>query len=274
MSEQYSSVSEAFSRQAPVFDALEEGNAILQEMRRRVRSHVLEFAAPGMHMLELNAGTGLDAEYFSGCGLRVHATDVAAGMTERLRQRASILPQEKRFTVDQCSYTNLDNLDAPVKKFDCVFSNFGGLNCIPDLRVVARQLPELLNPGAFVTVVLMPPVCPWELLLSLKGNVRTAFRRLRTGGAEAHIEGIRFTSYYFTPREAAVSFGPEFRVVKLEGLASLMPPPYLEQFPRRFPGLYRLLARADQRVKNVFPFNRCCDHFILTLRFLPEQRQQ
>jgi methylase of polypeptide subunit release factors len=82
-------------------------------------------------ILELNAGTGSDAAYFADKGFLVHATDVADGMVNAIKEKAARLPE--RLTVQQLSFTELESVEgAP---FDLVFSNFGGLNCIPDLRL-------------------------------------------------------------------------------------------------------------------------------------------
>ena len=71
-------VAAAFSQQAAVFDAIEAPNAILHWMRGRVRRHVLDLLPPGSHLLELNAGTGLDAAFFAGQGHRVHTRSCTA----------------------------------------------------------------------------------------------------------------------------------------------------------------------------------------------------
>ena len=73
--------------------------------------------------------------------------------------------------------------------FEAVFSDLGGLNCIPDLRPVIEKLPSLLKSGSLVTWVLMPPICLWELGWIFKGDFRFAFRRLSANGTRAHLEG-------------------------------------------------------------------------------------
>lgn len=260
-------VADAFSRQSAVFDAIEDENRILQWMRGRIRAHMLKQLALGSRILELNAGTGLDAVFFAQNGHTVHATDISEGMLAQLSLKARSLHLENKISWQQCSYTELHQVNG--EKFDHVFSNFGGLNCIPELEAVTRQLPTLLKPGGKVTFVLMPPVTPWEMLLALKGNFKTAFRRFKKGGADSHLEGLYFKTYYFTPRKAIRSFRGDFKKIQLEGLASVSPPPYLEKFPVRFPGLYRFLTQMDSRLSHLWPFNRWADHYILTMEYKP-----
>ena len=44
----------------------------------------------------------------------------------------------------------------------------------------------------------------------LKGKFRIATRRLRRGGTLAHVEGVRFMTYYFTPHHVLESARPRF----------------------------------------------------------------
>lgn len=273
MQSQLQNVSEAFSRQSNSFDAYEEQNEILKWMRKQIRAHVMHFANPGNKMLELNAGTGLDAVYFAQQGLKVHATDNAAGMVAALEKKVINFKLEDNITFEKCSYTELNKIQySSTIKFDYVFSNFGGLNCMPDLEEVTKHLPALLNPGAYVTFVLMPEVCPWEMLLALKGNFKTAFRRFKKNGDLAHLEGVYFNTYYFKPSTAISAFNKDFKKIKLEGLASVSPPPYLENFPVKMPFIYKKLTKTDSALATTFPFNSWCDHFILTMQYLPGDR--
>lgn len=258
-------VRRAFSAQAPLFDSYERTNIVLQWMRRQVYKHEEEFLSPGDSIFELNAGTGIDAVHFAQKGHSVFAIDIAEGMIAELEKKVNSMQTAERISYARCSFTDLRSL--PARRFDHVFSNFGGLNCIPDLAVVADQLPVFLKPGATITLVIMPRVCPWELLHVLGGNSNLAFRRLSKNGAAANIEGHHFTTYYFTPEEVTRSFGRRFRLVRLRGLASISPPPYKSPFAERHPGLYKALTAFDELFSALPPFNRWADHFIITLKY-------
>ncbi|HTR82227.1 MAG TPA: class I SAM-dependent methyltransferase [Bacteroidota bacterium] len=260
-------VSRAFSAQAPAFDAYEEQNAILQWMRRQVYRHEEDFLSRGDSILELNAGSGIDAMHFARAGHSVFAIDNAPGMLDVLNTKVKHHHLEKFVETMLCSFTDLHLL--PERRFDHVFSNFGGLNCIPDLRAVTTKLPALLKPGATVTFVVMPRVCPWELIHILKGNSRLAFRRFSRNGTPASIEGIKFLSYYFSPGEIIGSFDKRFSLAKLRGLASFSPPPQMLSIAQRHPQLYALLAKLDERCSGLPPFNRWADHCIITMKYLP-----
>jgi ubiquinone/menaquinone biosynthesis C-methylase UbiE len=254
-----------FSRQSNDYDHADKNNLILQDMRRQVYTHVAKNLKPESHILEINAGTGIDALHFIADGHRVHATDLSDGMISQIRAKSRSLVDSSRLTIQQLSFERLDQLSAG--NFEYVFSNFGGLNCIQDLSLVTRHLPSLLKPGAYVTVVIMPPVCIWELLWVFKGSWGKAFRRLSEGGTTAHLSGAYFQTYYHSLKRIRRAFGSSFDFITSEGLAALSPPPHATSFPLRHARLYKLLRKADSMFRHTFPFNRWADHIIVTFRF-------
>lgn len=264
----FNSINKAFTKQSNHYDKDDEENAILQWMRKVVRNHVLKYLKEDGKILELNAGTGLDALYFGKKGYRVHATDIAEGMINEVEEKIKSNMLGQKMTCQQCSYTELDKIESTA--FDYVFSNFGGLNCIPDLHEVIKNLPSLLSPDAYVTFVIMPPVCPWEMSFLLRGNFRRAFRRYAKGGAKAHLEGEYFQTYYFSPCEVEKKFGKNFKKIALQGLASISPPPHNVRVQERFPNFYNLLTNVDEKLSFTFPFNKWADHYILTMKYQPE----
>jgi ubiquinone/menaquinone biosynthesis C-methylase UbiE len=260
-------VNEAFSAQAPKFDTIQRTNPMLEWMRSIVHRHMAEFIRPGQSLIDINAGTGIDAVHFAQAGLTVHAMDIAEGMVNEIWKKIELHSLHHSVTAEQRSFSEAGQL-AP-KTFDHCFSNFGGLNCVPDLRPIADQLRRIVRPGGMVTVVVMPRICPWELLHLLRGNTQIGLRRLRKQGVIAHIEGHYFRTYYHSVSDVLQSFGSDFTIVAIRGVASFSPPPFMEKFPGRYPGLYRFLQRCDERFNISRPFNRWADQFIITMKFQP-----
>jgi len=267
MSQPFTEVAEAFSRTAEKYDHFAEDHPHLASIRLRIYTHLTSQLKPGASILELNAGTGIDAVHLAQQGFRVHATDIAPGMLQRLRGKVESLRLEDRVTVQQVSFTELEQVQGG--PFDAVFSNLGGLNCIPDLRPVVHSLPALLRPGGLVTWVLMPRVCLWELALVFRGDFKVAFRRLAPGGTRAHLEGLHFMIYYFTPHQALAAFGPQFIPLDLEGLCVFAPPAESKNLARQHPRLYRWLSWLDDRLARRSPFNGWGDFFVISLRYVP-----
>jgi len=264
LADQFAAVDRAFSKQSYHYDESDRANPILKDMREQVYAHVNRYLRPGCSILELNAGTGIDAMHFASLGYRVHATDLSSGMIKQIKDKMQYSILQGRLTCQQLSYDQLQQVGD--EKFDYVFSNFGGLNCIQDLSSVTRDLATLLHPGAFVTFVIMPPVSLWELAWILKGNPSQAFRRLHKNGVKAHLEGEFFETYYHSLGKIKKAFGSEFKFIRSEGLCALSPPPSPKEFALKYPRLYATLRKMDSSVRSFPPFNRWADHVIVTFK--------
>ena len=255
----------AFSLKAAEYDAMAETHPIVIWMRNRIRQLVEKHCPEKGKILELNAGSGLDAAYFAAQGYRVHATDVAQGMLAATAEKALLPSSGGRLTQQSLSFTDVDRVEgAP---YDLVFSNLGGLNCIEDLTDVTGLLPKILYPGSKVVWVIMPPLCPWELAQALRGDTRTATRRLKAGGF-AHIEGGQDVRvWYHSVGRTAAGLGPRFDIIDVRSYGLFSPPSFFEGFIRRHPRLTSALTRLDDLLARRWPFNRAGDFYAITARF-------
>lgn len=256
-------VSEAFSRQSAIFDQINAENKLTLHLRDIYRAEINRQAAKESDLLELNCGTGIDSLYFATQGYRVLATDNAAGMLARLDDKIAQQETPLRIATKKCSFSDLHLLGD--RKFDYIISNFGGLNCTADLEQVLAQFDALLNPGGKVTLVLMPKVCPWELVMALKGDFKTAFRRFRKD-TPAHVEGTSFACYYYNPGYVIKALKQQFTLLTLKGIYITVPPEFYQGFVERYPKCYKLLRSVDRAIADYFPFNRTCDHYLITLQ--------
>lgn len=257
-------IAEAFSRTAEKYDAFAQDHPNQTRMRNKVYAHVQRYFPAGARILELNAGTGTDAVELARRGFRVHATDIAPGMLARITDKTERLGLTDWISVQECSFTELEQINGG--PFEAVFSNLGGLNCIPDLRPVVRQLERVLQPGGIVTWVLMPPVCLWEMAEILRGHPRLAFRRFSRQGTRAHLEGLYFTVYYFQPARVIEWFGEGYELLAVEGLSVLTPTAESKNFAKRYPRLYATLAWLDDRLAARPPWSGWGDFFIISFR--------
>lgn len=262
-------IAAGFSNTAATYDAFATDHPHLSRLRENVYAHVARFASSESSILELNCGSGTDAIRLVEMGYRVHATDIAEGMLERLADKAATISTGELLTWQRCAFFELDQIQGG--PYDMVFSNLGGLNCISDLRWVTRQLPFVLKPGGLVVWVLMPKICLWELAAALTGQFQLAFRRHRRGGTPAHLEGQVFPVFYFNPAEAIAAFGTDFTLLGLEGLSVFTPTAESKGLIRRWPRVYSLLAWLDDRLAHRWPWRGWGDFFILTMRYGPEQ---
>jgi len=257
----------AFSKQATGFDEYDAGNTIIHYKRQRVRSHVLDLLPPGGSILELNAGTGQDAIFFARQGHRVHATDTAEGMQARLREKVAAQQLTAQVSTELCSFTGLAGLKQK-GPYDCIFSNFAGLNCTRELPKVLQSFAPLVKPGGLVTLVILPPFSLWETAMLFKGKFKTAFRRFIHGrkGAPAQVEGVRFRCWYYSPSFVRRALKDSFEQIKLEGLCTIVPPSYIENFPEKHPKSWNWLKARENKWRENWPWRSIGDYFIISFR--------
>ena len=223
---------------------------------------------PGQRVLELNCGTGVDALHLAERGVRVDAFDVSAAMIDVASRRLAAgwrLPA--RFEV--LATEELDTIDSV---YDGAFSNFGGLNCVQDLRQVAANLARVVRPLGHVLLCLASRFCVCETAWWLAhGKAAKAFRRLRKGGISVELSpGSIVHVQYPTAREVRRLFAPEFSLIAVHGIGLFVPPSYLEPYARRFPKLLGTAVSLDARVSSL-PGLRCgADHVLLTFRRTPQ----
>jgi ubiquinone/menaquinone biosynthesis C-methylase UbiE len=261
-------IAEAFSRTAEKYDSFAKDHPHLTRMRNKVYAHLERFIPNGARILELNCGTGTDAVELARRGYVVHAIDNAPGMLERLRDKVRKFDLGNTITFQQCSFTELHQIEgAP---YDVVFSNLGGLNCVPDLFPIIEQLPRVLHPNGLVTWTLMPPVCLWELAEIFRGRPRLALRRFSPHGPRAHLEDLYFQVYYFTPKQIIRWFGDEYDCLAIEGLSVLTPTAEGKKFVSQHPRLYRTLSWLDDQLAWRAPWCGWGDFFMITLRYQPK----
>ncbi|MFZ1332078.1 MAG: class I SAM-dependent methyltransferase [Flavobacteriales bacterium] len=258
-----SQATEAFTRQSTGFDAIDAANPLIARMRRIVRKSAMRHYGPSETLLELNAGTGIDSFYFASNGLNVLATDAAPGMIIQLKTKQALNPQLK-VEVEQCSFLDLHQLGD--RKFKHVFSNFGGLNCTAELELVLKSMDALLLPGGTCALVIMPRFSPWEFAAAIKGNFKLAVRRWKKNGTPAHLEGVTFPCYYYSPSFVTKHLGKHFRVLEIRALSLVVPPPHMERFPANWPTLLKWLHALEERICNWWPFRNWGDHFLIILQ--------
>jgi ubiquinone/menaquinone biosynthesis C-methylase UbiE len=254
---------DAFSAQAPVFDTIDADHPIIAWMRAIARTEALRHMRRGDHLLELNAGTGLDAFHFAAHGIHVTATDGAPGMIAAMQAKQRKQPALP-ITIAPCTFDQLQQL--PDAAFDHVFSNFGGLNCSAHLITVLRQVDRVLRPGGTSTLVIMPRFSPWELAACLRGNFRVGLRRWRSGGAPAMVEDTPFPCYYYSVHDVQRGLGDHHRQLSLRALSFFVPPPHSLRHYQRWPRMMRILHHLEASLADRWPFNSAGDHFLITMK--------
>ena len=220
---------------------------------------------PGQHVLELGCGTGQDAVWLARRGVRVTATDVSTAMLDITRRKV-----DAAGVGDLVDVTELDLAElAPAtleRQYDGAFSIFGPLNCMGERGALAAGLAGLVRPGGKVVLVVMGPVCPWEIGWHLaRGRFKSAFRRFRSG-AEAHVgDGRTLRVWYPSAHRLEREFDPYFKTLEIAGIGLLLPPSEMGRVVDRAPRFFRRLARLDRRFATELPWRYLNDHYLMML---------
>jgi ubiquinone/menaquinone biosynthesis C-methylase UbiE len=218
----------------------------------------------GQHILEINCGTGVDAVHLAARGVEVLACDISAGMLEVARRRVQSLRLLAPVRLRRTAIEDISCLrdHAP---FDGALSNFGGLNCIENLWPVARDLAQLVRPGARVVICSMGRCVGWEIaVFAARGRFREGFRRLGPGPVYVRLGLERVPCWYPAVGALRRTFAPGFRLLRWKGVGLTVPPSYLERHAQRFPRAIRALAKADLWLGRVPLLRVLADHYLLT----------
>ena len=254
----------AFDSVAVDYDGPRGNNELIQRMRRILWDTVHGEFSNASRLLDLGCGTGIDAVEFARCGHHVVATDWSRQMVERTQARIVAESLRHRVTVTHLGIHQLDRLG---DGFDGIYSNFGPMNCVPDLGAVAVECARLLRPGGRLIFSVMGRLCPWELgHYALRGRLKRAgVRAARSATAVGMNHHTIWTQYYF-PREFYRAFTAHFSMLEYRALSLFVPPPFLVDYYRRHPRWYECLGWLDDRLGRLPLLRDMGDHFLIVMR--------
>jgi SAM-dependent methyltransferase len=254
----------AFDSVAADYDGPRGNNELIQRMRCALWDAVGSELPAGARLLDLGCGTGIDAVEFARRGHAVVATDWSPQMVERSRARVAGTGLASRVTVAHLGIHQLDRLD---DAFDGIYSNFGPLNCVADLRAVAADCARLLKPGGRLVFSVMGRICPWELAhYALRGRFRRAGVRAARGATAVGMNRHTIWTCYYLPREFYRAFAGHFALRGYRALSLFMPPPYLVDYYRRHRAWCERLGRLDDRFGTLPLLRDMGDHFLIAMR--------
>ena len=252
----------AFDRLATIYDHKFTDTLIGRAQRNSVWKVLLETFHHGDNILELNCGTGEDAFFLAQNDISVMSCDASQEMITHAEQRLSAQPTPLPVVFCHLPTERINEL-APARRFDGVFSNFSGLNCIKDLVPVAASLSPLVKQGDRLLLCFSTRVCLTEIFYYLAlGQKKKAFRRL-SGHTQATIDGVALSVYYPSLDQIVRSFGPHFRLRSTTGIGVAIPPSYLEPWARNHPTIFGFLCRLESLLARVPLLRSIGDHVLL-----------
>ena len=219
-----------------------------------------------LSVLEINCGTGEDALWLAERGCDVIATDASSKMIEvckgKLKPKSSIL--NPKFSI--AKFNQVKEMYKE-EKFDLIFSNFGGLNCVDaaELKALLEDFCSVLRPGGKMVFVIMGRKCWWErVYFLLKGNSKNAFRRLSTKAVPAPIgQGVMQNTFYFSPKEVKNLTAEKFQHLNTNPIGIFIPPSYLEGFFSNKKSLLQFLFHLEKWLGSFSFLSNYADHYFI-----------
>lgn len=255
-------INPAFSSIYEQYENLSKENYCDIYRRNIIRKHVERFLNPNDTILEINAGSGIDAVYFAKAGYNVLATDIADNAEVYINNKIKA-EDLKNLEFQKCPFTDLNRIEN--RKFNHIFSNYGGLNCTNDLEGIFSQFKDLLYPNGFISLVIMPKFYPWEMATFLKGN-KNAFRRWKKNGVLANINAHLIPTFYHSPNRIKKAMGKDFKTVSTKNIGTFYPSLHYNSFEKH-PKAIRFLMHFDTWLNDTFLVPKGIgDYFIITFQ--------
>ncbi len=251
-----------FDSHAPDYDSVFTHSKIGKAQRERVYHFLKPIiqSKKSLSILEINCGTGEDAAYFHTLGHRVLATDISKEMIEVAKAKYPDI-NFKQQDILKLSTTHFN------EKFDLIFSNFGGLNCLPpkDLQHFLATAKNLLTPTGKLALVLMPKQCLWEQFYFLiKRDLKKRTRRNTSKKVLVHVAGKQVPTWYYTPKDIIRIVPKKSKVVAISPIGIIIPPSYLEAFFSDKKTFLKLLKTLERFLTGRF-WAKYADHFLIVI---------
>ena len=257
----------AFDSVAPTYDGPLGNNELIHRMRRIVWDRVELFLDGPSVLLDIGCGTGIDAQHFAELGHQVLATDYSPAMIERAGARK--VDGTGSICASLVGAQELHRLRVDEGSIDLSYSNFGPLNCVPDLGDTARALAVHTRPGGYAVFTVIGRYCPWEVAHYAR---RRKWKRMKVRFSRnvtpVGMNGHTIWTRYFTPREFVrewIGTDGDWALEHYEALSLFVPPPYMDKMAERHPKLFRRLVSIDRRTAEWPVMRSMGDHFLVVL---------
>jgi ubiquinone/menaquinone biosynthesis C-methylase UbiE len=222
----------------------------------------------GMQLLEINCGTGADAYWMAEQGHFVTATDGSPAMIHKAQQKAAItaLPHQPVFKTS--AFEDLKTTFQG-RRFDCIVSNFAGLNCVApeEMKKLSNQLQSLLQPGGCLAVVVFGKYCLWDTLYYLlKARPGQAFRRWSNKEVLIPLSPeVDQPVYYYSIKAFARLWQP-LELIAKKPVGLCIPPSWLEGYMQQHPRFFQRLVKGEEKLGSNSLFASLADHAFLLFK--------
>lgn len=231
-----------------------------KRQRLRVWHYMKKHHSSTKKILELNGGTGEDARFLLKQGHSVYYSD---GSTEMLK-----IAKQKNEDQTQIEYTiidlkKLDDVELN-NRFDIIFSNFGGLNCISQnqLQQIQSFAERHLSENGRLILVIMPQntiLDKWYRVLKRRRTIT----RSPSIPTSVNIETEQINTYYFNYEVIEAAF-LNFNVMRKKIIGYF--PSYLEQGLLKSNILWYMLSPIESFFSFFDSLVNYADHYLIELK--------
>jgi len=256
-----------FDNIAPTYDKDFTHSCVGKALRSRIYKYIDRILPTNrnLNILEINCGSGEDAIYLAQKGHKVLATDISHAMIKVAQRKVMKKKLNNQINFITKDFRSLQNLKINYK-FDLIFSNFGGLNCIDflDLIKLSNNLSSLLNLSGRFIAVIMPKFCLWETLyFTYKLDIKKIFRRNTNSSIEVNYRTSKVKTWYYSPSCLKKVFNNSFKKKTLIPIGFALPPSYLNNFFKHFQSLLKILKWVEDSIEWIQVLSYLSDHYLI-----------
>ncbi len=256
---------QAFDAYAESYDEHFTNSFIGRAQRNQVYECLLnEFTLTDLNVLEINCGTGEDANWLFKQSARVTATDISSGMINTAIAKS----ERNKATIEFHILKSQEIKKLSKPNFDLIFSNFGGLNCLNSEELIEFKMGcvEKQSQSNKLALVIMGTNCLWErLFFMIKKDKAKMLRRKNKLGVDTVIDSLHFKTFYYSPNDIEKLFGDQYKSILVKPIGLFIPPSYLEPYIVKRPLLFKFLIFLDKLFSRFSFFANVSDHYIIIL---------
>jgi SAM-dependent methyltransferase len=261
------SIEEVFNWLAPQYDSSFTNVPFGRRQRDVVHRRLFPLLRPDFRVLELNCGTGHDAVLIAERGAEVVATDISSEMIRITASKAAASSAGNRIRLRRMAIEDLRSAEVreELGRFDLIFSDFDGLNCVSDISWLPEAAEALLNPSGQIMLVYINAA--WVPILVGLNKLRRRDRDLQRPEPDRmtwHFgEGHRVSVFFHGISEVRALFSGRFEILRTEAVRLVSPPPLMMPLYERHP---KVFDRLDDFLSPLPPFNRVGQRVLFHMR--------
>ena len=241
-------------------------NLVNNYLRERSITLMKTYFPPSRRLMEIGSGTGTETLEMLKDGYEITAVDISENMNSILKKKAMEAKVSHLLRTLTVKASDLINYEEEFihKPFDGLYSNYGALNCEPDIESIIEIIHKIVKPHGKVVLGIFNKFCLIEMTAHMIGlKPRRVFERFSTKIPEG---SSRFCIdvYPYSPAYLKRLFLKRFDIEMIYGCPVILPPSnYSSLIKGRI---------SEERVKKIdiffsklWPFKYMGDH---TLYFL------